>query len=160
MCGMQNLVSKRDYSVEELNKILSDRLFKEVVCVGLNGGEPFLRPDLVECVDVILQKLPRLRAINIISNGYFTNSIIEKLSNIKTLCDEKGVSVNLSLSIDGVGKMQDYMRGHKDAWTNVIETISRIKLDESSYCDSLAVICTVTKHNVYKLEEVEAWSKK
>ena len=30
----------------------------------------------------------------------------------------------------------------------------------NKYCDYLGIICTVTRYNVYNLEEVEVWSKK
>lgn len=160
MCGMQNLVRNNDYSSEELNKILSNKLFHNVNSIGLNGGEPFLRSDLVDCVKVMINILPDLTSFNIISNGYFTDSIKEKLAEIYGLSKEKGIAVNVSFSVDGIYEMQDFMRGHKNAWSNVVNTINSINANIGKYCDSLAVICTVTKYNVYNLEEVEAWGKK
>lgn len=160
MCGMQNLVRNKDYSSEELEVILRDKLFHKVTSIGLNGGEPFLRSDLVDCVKVMINTLPELKSFSIISNGFFTDLIKEKLSEIYDLSKEKGISVNVSFSVDGICEMQDFMRGHNNAWKNAINTINSIRSDMGKYCDSLAVICTVTKYNVYNLEEVEAWGKK
>ena len=160
MCGMQNLLKNKDFSSRELEAILKDRLFCKVTSVGLNGGEPFLRKDLVDCVRIIIDTLPKLKTFNIITNGYFTDSIKEKLLEINRLSKQKNIDVNISLSIDGIEKMQDLMRGHQNAWRNVVKTIAEIKADEKKYCDSLGVICTVTRYNVFNLEEVEAWSKK
>ncbi|WP_036608093.1 radical SAM protein [Oribacterium sp. P6A1] len=160
MCGMQKLIKNKDYSVEELEQILNDKLFRKVIAVGLNGGEPFLRADLVDCINVMLKTLPNLKRFNIISNGYFTDIIRDKLTVIYEIAKKKGVSVNLSLSVDGVGQMQDFMRGHHNAWEKVCKTLDLILIKKERYCDSLGVICTVTRFNVYNLEEVEAWSKK
>lgn len=159
MCGMRNLVHNKDFSYEDLDKILSNKLFKEVIDVGLNGGEPFLKPDIVDCVRTITTRLTKLRNINIISNGFFTDKILESLEQIKSICNEKGVKVNISFSVDGVNGMQDFMRGTKNAWNNVNNTIDRIKENKEKYCDSMAIICTITKYNIYNIEEVELWSK-
>lgn len=160
MCGMHHLVKNSDFSSDELERILSDQLFKEVVSVGVNGGEPFIKMDLVECVEVMLSKLPKLIEIDIISNGFFTDKIIDKMKKIKVLCAEKNVRVSLSFSVDGVAEIQDFMRGKKGAWQHVNETIYKIQESQAIYCDKLHIICTITKHNIANIEEVEVWAKK
>ena len=70
MCGMHNLIHKDDYSTKELEQILKDKLFSKVTSIGLNGGEPFLRSDLVECVKIMIKTLPNLKSINIIIIGF------------------------------------------------------------------------------------------
>lgn len=159
MCGMRNLVHNKDFTYKDLDKILSDELFKEVTSVGLNGGEPFLKPDLVDCIKIMMNRLKKLKNINIISNGFFTDNIIKTLEQIKLICEEKNVNVNIAFSVDGVSEMQDFMRGTKNAWINVNKTIDSIKSNQKKYCDSIEVISTITKHNIYNIEEVELWAK-
>ncbi len=160
MCGMRNLIQKEDFSYKDLKKILEDRLFKKVVAVSVNGGEPFLKKDIIECIDVMLTALPKLKNINFISNGYFTDKILDCLEKIYAMCKEKGVHLNVAFSVDGVGEMQDFMRGKKNAWINVNNTLDRIKSDTKKYCDDYNVVCTITKYNIYNIEEVELWAKK
>ena len=160
MCGMRNLINNKDYSNKELEKILEDKLFSKVNSVGLNGGEPFLREDLIECVEIMIRKMPKLKSFYIISNGYFTDLIKEKLSMIYAICKSNKIAVNLSFSIDGIQNTQDFMRGHKNAWKNVITTIEEIKKNQQKYCDGLGIICTITKYNVFNLEELDFWAKK
>lgn len=160
MCGMKGLIKKPHFTPKELATILQDELFKNVKSVGLNGGEPFLRDDLVECIETIVDKIPSLKEFYFISNGYFTDKILGKLSDIKKLCDKKEIKVNISISVDGIGDMQDFMRGRKGAWDNALQTMQKIKEDKNSYCDYLNVICTITKYNIYRIEEVECWAKK
>jgi len=128
MCGMHNLIGQKDFNSEELRTILKDKLYSRVTAVGINGGEPFLKTDLLDCINAIVNMLPSLKSLNIISNGFFTDKIISQLTEIKKLCKLKSIKVNLSLSVDGVKDMQDFMRGHKDAFTHVNQTIQNFAI--------------------------------
>lgn len=160
MCGMQTKVKCKDFSPNDLDIILKDRLFSEVISVGVNGGEPFIKRDLVEYIEKIIDNLPKLKKIYIISNGYFTNSILDKLAIIKEMANEKDIEIGLSLSLDGVGKMQDYIRGAKGSFEKITNTIDLLIKNKSKYVDYLDIICTITKYNIYYLSEVEAWARK
>lgn len=154
MCGMKHMIRRKDFKADEFGKILSDQLFSEVESVGINGGEPFMKPDIIDCVEVILEKLPKLKSLFFISNGYFTDRICNCLILIKKMCLKKGIRVNLSLSIDGIGKIHDFQRGKKQSYLNVIKTLDMIKSEKDKYVDYLDVICTVTKYNVFHLNEM------
>lgn len=159
MCGMKNLSGKKDFTAEELGSILKDPLFSKIEAVGVNGGEPFLKKDFEQCMDAILNELPALKAINIISNGYCTDKILKDLSCLKSKCSAKGVRLNLSISVDGYGKMQDFHRGRKNAFVNADRTCREIMNNKGQYVDGLDVICTITKHNISRINEVDVWSK-
>lgn len=159
MCGMRKLVSQKGFSSVELQKILSDPLFKKIVTVGVNGGEPFILPDINEYIRIIIETLPNLKNIFMISNGYFTDAILEKSEIIHNLCKLHGIRYNLSISLDGVGDMQNKMRGHKNAFVTTSKTIEKILKDPRKYCDSFGAICTITKINVYNIAELDTWAK-
>lgn len=159
MCGMHHLIQNKDFSAKELDTILSDHLFSKVQVVGVNGGEPFLKDDLVECVEVMIKRLSGLKYINIISNGYFTELIDTKLHKIYRLCAAAGVKVHISFSVDGIEEMQDFMRGKKDAWKNVNRTLETLRGAKEKAYDSLGIICTITKHNIFHISQVENWAK-
>ena len=159
MCGMNELVHKEHMSLEQIKKIIIDPLYLNVKMIGINGGEPFLRDDLYECINNIIHFLPNIEQFNIISNGFFTDKIIRDLLEIKKICEGK-VYINLSISIDGIGKVQDQHRGKKNAFYNAQKTIEIIKQDISKYVDNLDVICTVTKNNIWRINEVVAWAEK
>lgn len=160
MCGMRKLLTNQDFTAQELGQILEDKLYSKIVSVGINGGEPFVKKDLVQCIEVIIEKVPTLQSFSIISNGYFTELICTQLIEIKKICDMHKIKVNLALSVDGVEDMQDYMRGTKNAWKNVNKTLDSLLVDTNKYFHSLKIICTITKYNVFKLYEVENWAKK
>ena len=158
MCGMHHMAGRKDFTAQELRTILSDKLFSRVTGIGVNGGEPFLKKDLVECIRVMAETLPELRAFSFISNGYFSVRILSKLREIRPICREHGVRLLLALSVDGVDDMRDFHRGRSGAWKNVNDTIKAILQDKGSYVDGLGVICTITRHNIERIKEVEAWA--
>lgn len=160
MCGMHHMINRKDFDAMELGRILEDPYYQEVSSVGVNGGEPFLKEDLVNCILQMCDKLPKLRDFFFISNGYFTDRILTKLQEIKKICDEKCIKVHLSLSIDGIGDMQDFHRGKKGAFSNVEKTISELKKNLDGYVSSLDIICTITRYNIFAINEMLTWEKK
>lgn len=160
MCGMRTLVQQKDISIEELKTILEDKLFSRIITVGLNGGEPFIIKNLCDYVKTIVSCLPKLKHIFLITNGYFTDSVLEKSKEIKKICSSKNIKFHLSVSIDGIGKLHDIMRGHINAFEKCINTVNRILENPTLYCDDFNTICTITKINVYNLAEIEAYAKK
>lgn len=159
MCGMRSLIHNTDFTAEQLGQILNDKLYSKVVSVGINGGEPFLKADLVSCIEMIIKKIPTLKSFSIISNGYFTERICEQLEKIKRICSENSVKVHFMLSVDGIEDMQDHMRGTKGAWENVNKTLDYLTNNADKYYDSLKIVCTITKYNVFRIYEVESWAK-
>lgn len=159
MCGMINLVQNKGFSPIQLGQILNNKLFCKVLSVGINGGEPFLLNNIYEYICILLKTLPKLKDIYIISNGYFTSNILANSPLILAACHEHGVKYHLSISIDGIGEMQDTMRGKKGAFEHVNDTCLKISENRSQYCDSFGTICTITKVNVYNLAELEVWAQ-
>lgn len=158
MCGMHHMINRKDFSAEELGTILSDKLFQYVKTIGVNGGEPFIKDDFVECILVMMEKLPYLSTINIITNGFFTDKILGKLSELRKITRDK-LTINVSFSLDGINDMQDFHRGHKDAFSQLRKTIESILVNKDEYLDDFNFICTITKYNIYRINEVEMWAR-
>jgi len=148
-----------DFSPAELESILWDRLFQSISSAGVNGGEPFIKNDLLDYVAVLTRTLPELKNLHFISNGYFTENMTESLPLIKQMCHERGISVTLQLSVDGIGKLQDFTRGNKNAFSHLEETCDALLKSPDKYYDNISFVCTITKHNVYNLYEVETWAR-
>lgn len=158
MCGMRNLIGNEDYSCQDLKKIISDPIYSSIKSVGINGGEPFLRNDLIEFIEILLT-LPSLKTFYFISNGYLTDRILNTLPIIKKMCEERKVTLNIAFSVDGVGDMQDLMRGHRNAFEKVNHICCKILEDKEKYCDDLTVISTITKINIARIYEVQEWAE-
>jgi sulfatase maturation enzyme AslB (radical SAM superfamily) len=82
------------------------------------------------------------------------------LKSIYFLCNKKGISFHVSVSLDGYGEIHDKVRGIPKVFKKTFETIKEIKANRSLYCDSFDVGCTVISQNVNYLEQLNAFAKK
>lgn len=159
MCGMRQLVSKRGFTVQEMKTVLSNKLFNKVNSVGVNGGEPFLLDNIDEYISALFETLPNLKNVFLISNGFFTDKILDKSKKILEICHKHDACYHLSISIDGYEDMQDTMRGKSGAFTHAVSTCNAIISDRENICDSFNTICTITRVNVDRLAELDSWAK-
>jgi len=140
----------------EIIDILAD---SGVFEISLIGGEPFLHKDLIK---IIKHCSKREMAINVVTNGTLLNQkIIQKLSNIKRLV--------LLVSLDGMEKIHDYIRGKgvfkkvdialkqllkKEIAVEVINTLNSVNLPDYknviNYCKALDIACNFSLFKPFK----------
>ncbi len=158
MCNVPSMNDNKDFSLIDLKNAFEDKVFSKIKSVGVNGGEPFLKSNLEEYIEVLFS-LPNLKEISIISNGVLSSQILKKLELIYPMCKNKGVKLNVTFSIDGYGEKHDEIRGIKGSFVKTIDTIKSIQINKDKYCDNLGVICTISKYNIYSLSELESYFK-
>lgn len=158
MCNIWKINPKDEMTPEQLGKYLKDDIFKEVISVGINGGEPSLLPNLDKYAEEIL-KLPKLQSLNIISHGFGTKILLEHLKNIYKLCQNKNIEFHVSISLDGVEEIHDKVRGKANVFSKTLKTITEIKDNLALYCDSYDVGCTVIEQNAQYLVELDTFAR-
>jgi len=158
MCNIWRMDHSNEASVGEFSGFMKDEVFKKVEAVGINGGEPSLVKNLPDYADEIL-KLPSLKGLNIISHGFGTKPLIRSLEKIYQSCKEKGVSFHVAISLDGVGDIHNIVRGRKKLFEKTEATIDEIIENQSKYCDSYDIGCTVVAQNVDYLIELDTYAK-
>lgn len=79
---------------------------------NITGGEPFIRKDIEEIVDVVRGKAGR---VVVSSNGYFTDRIISLF--------KKRRDIGIRLSIEGLQVANDTIRGIKDGFDKGLRTL-------------------------------------
>jgi Fe-coproporphyrin III synthase len=79
---------------------------------NITGGEPFIRKDIEEIVDIIRSKADR---VVISSNGFFTDRIIDLFRKRK--------DIGIRLSIEGLQVSNDGIRGIKDGFDKGLRTL-------------------------------------
>ncbi len=84
--------------------------------VNVTGGEPFLREDLVDIISVLKKKTKRLV---ISSNGYFTDQILKLFG--------KHRDIGIRISIEGLPRANDELRGIKDGFDRGIRTLTGLR---------------------------------
>jgi MoaA/NifB/PqqE/SkfB family radical SAM enzyme len=152
-------IAKLELSAGKIIDILSAPLFSELVELDLTGGEPHLRDDLVDIVLGIINlkqsRLPKLRSIIITSNGFLTQRVI---SNYRTILSSLvGTDIDLVsvTSLDGIGDTHDRIRGTKNAFARVSETIDglvQLKKDDPRFIPGIKT--TILPQNVDSLGDI------
>lgn len=98
------------------------RKLPEMAFTNITGGEPFVRQDIPDIVEVLLKKTNR---IVISTNGYFTDRIIN-------LCKQYP-DVGIRISIEGLKETNDAIRGIPDGFDRGYSTLK--KLVEMGHAD-------------------------
>lgn len=112
MCSIwQNPTEKsKEIQIKELEKL------PKVKFVNLTGGEPFVREDLEEIVEVMFRKSPR---VVISTSGWFEDRVI-KLA-------EKFPNIGIRISIEGLSCKNDELRGRAGGFDKGLRTLMLLK---------------------------------
>ena len=81
---------------------------------NITGGEPFLRADIGDIVDVLKPKAER---IVVSTNGYFTDRVIALA--------ERYPDLGFRISLEGLPAANDELRGLKDGFDHGLRTLLR-----------------------------------
>ena len=111
MCNTWMFPSKRK---DELDITVYEKL-PRVKTINVTGGEPFLREDLPEIISVLKKKTDRLV---ISSNGFFTERILRLF--------DKHKDIGIRISLEGLPKANDELRGIPDGFNNGIRTLIQL----------------------------------
>lgn len=165
-CGMCNIwkryrenpgkVSEELSSALWVERISESRVLGKCSTIGLTGGEPFLKKGVEE---VILAILACGANAQLNSNGFNRGLILEALE--KVLKNYGGNrKINVSLSLDGAGRMHDKIRGVKNGFHKVERTLDSL-LEMQGHFKNLSVnlCCTIQPKNLHSLDEVIAFAK-
>ncbi len=111
-----------ELSIEELQKITSS--MPAFPWLLLSGGEPFLREDLPEVVSVFYRN-NGVRHVTLPTNAILSDRIPSMTEQICSSARE--ATLNLVLSIDGVGPEHDRLRGCPGNFEALLKTWERVK---------------------------------
>jgi len=155
MCNVWKDKSENELSSIEIEKLFSNKLFFKVKHLGISGGEPTLRKDLIDCIVAILNALPKLKSLSITSHGFHPTKWERHLPKIMAICAERKVFFKLNVSVDGIGELHEEVRRIDGGWKKVIETINIAKANKVP----IQIQCTVSKHNIFGVNEVLHFAK-
>ncbi len=147
--------AKDDLSLDEIEKIFQS--IGHVYFFNVSGGEPFLRSDLPEIIQLALIHLsPRM--VHIPTNAIATKRIKKSVLDILSIMAKRAPNVPLTIkpSIDGIGPIHDSIRGVKGNFDKLLNTINMLKLIEKEHpCFHLELGTVVSKFNINHLSEIE-----
>jgi len=100
---------------EEIGLAVLEKLPQMFFC-NITGGEPFVRQDILEIVEIVRKKAKR---IVISTNGYFTDRIIN-------LCKEYP-DIGIRISMEGLPKTNDAIRRIPDGFDRGLRTLFKLR---------------------------------
>ena len=153
-CRMCNMWQRNDPDIpfDKVSEVLGAAAIKDsVMNLLLTGGEPSLRQDLPEIFDFSFRNLRKLKYAST-----FTNSLTPKLTQEavgRTVAFQKSsgrtdVSFGVTLSLDGIGKTHDRVRGVDGAFGRVMENYLGLKALSLHHLFSVNFSCLVQRENI------------
>jgi MoaA/NifB/PqqE/SkfB family radical SAM enzyme len=159
-CQMCNIwMQKRDNEVSapDVRRILGNRLFRQVNSVGINGGEPTLRKDLPDIVSAIVETLPGLKGVSLITNGIQVTRINDAVDAIADITRRHGVHLDVMISLDGVGDVHDRVRGRPGNFASAVQVMEHAGRNPN--VASVRIGCTIIRENVYGTYDLLDWCR-
>ena len=158
-CGMcfawQRLNKDRDLSLEEIRKITKE--LPNLIFLDLSGGEPFLRSDLPEVLSAFEKESPGVY-VNLPTNGFLPEKIAQETEKILR---RTKLPLSLNLSLDGLAKTHDRIRGVKGGFEKALQTYQLLsKIKKSHQNLSLKVATVISQQNFAEFEELSVFIQK
>ncbi len=139
-----------ELSLEEIEKI--SRSMDDFLFLLPTGGEPFLREDLPEIVEIFYRQ-NRIANVGIPTNGGLTSRVTESVERILELCPKLDVMVDVS--IDGIGQDHDEIRRVPGLFDKAMATFRELKrIEKLNPRFTASIETTVSSYNDSKLSEM------
>ncbi len=111
-CHMCDIWKHQTRPEEEIRPEDLESLPGNIRFANITGGEPFLRKDIGKFVSILQKKT---RRVVISTNGYMTDAILDVA--------KKNPGIGVRVSIEGLPKANDELRGIKDGFDHGIRTL-------------------------------------
>jgi len=111
----------------------------------ISGGEPFLRKELSEIIQLFYRN-NHIRDLRIPTNGLPTVQTIQIVKEILKACPE--LKVEVDVSIDGLGETHDRIRGVPGNFEKALNTISELQALRTQWSNfTLYINSVITQEN-------------
>ena len=159
MCNIWQQKVQSELTIQEIEAMLKDPLFRSVTQISLTGGEPTLRNDIYAIAKLIVKHCPNLKVLGLTTNGLIPNRSLESCKAILKACEGTSIGTTVSVSLDGIGKVHDRVRGVKGAFKQTTRTLSLLKQLQKRTQFQFSFNCqaTVSKWNLDNIYELERW---
>ena len=137
MCHIWQYPSRRE---EEITLDDLDKLPPGFTRINLGGGEPMLRKDILEMVDLLSKKTGHLE---ISTNGYFTDKLVS--------IARKHPDIRIRISLEGLPRKNDEIRGIRNGFDRAMRSMLRLK---QAGIKDIGFAITISHRNAEELEDL------
>lgn len=125
----------------------------KITYTTFTGGEPFLRKDVLELLKGLYTHC-QPKILNICHNGTVPKRFERILGEFLKKTNQK-TSITINLSLDGIGKDHDRIRGFPGNWQKLVKTIEIVKKLQKRHPNlNLGIHVVVSKWNVKKIPQI------
>ncbi len=158
-CNIWKKKSSDDLTKEEWKKIIRN-IGNAPFWITITGGNQFLRKDLSEIVGYML-KYNRPKIINFPISATSPKLVVKHIKKILVNIKGKNIKLILNISIDGIDKLHDNIRGVKGSFKKTIETFKNLKKLQKKYPNLIVGTYTIiSKYNAEHIDEIMLFIKK
>ena len=158
-CVMCNIWEQgnEELGIDEIEKMLNDRLFRTIEYVILTGGEPTLRRDLGKIAALLVKNCPNLKSFSLTTNGLIPDDVLRSCKEILEACEGTKIDFGCTVSLDGLNGYHDKIRGVENAFERVVETLSLLKELQKTEKFVLGTEAVATKYNIENFYSLREW---
>ena len=152
--------SQADLKLEEIEKYF--RSVGTVYYFNVSGGEPYLRKDFPEIVELACRYL-KPKVIVIPTNGILSQRIYDDTRRILEIVREYDpkISVSIHPSLDGIGEKHDEIRGVKGNFEKLMKTIDLLRPLEKEFGNfTIEPGTVVSNYNIDDVDEISEFVQK
>lgn len=148
-CNIWEIKPKNELTTEEIAEFArKNNYFK---WIGITGGEPFLRSDIVEIVSSFNENCKDLYLLTMPTNSLCNPDQVEK--KLRQILEMKIPKVVITVSLDGYSELHDKIRGVTGNYDKAIEIYSRLEKLKKEYKNLSSVFgYTLSKFNKGQFE--------
>lgn len=142
---------------QEIEEMINDDLFTDLKAILITGGEPVLRRDLEEIILAMHRAAPR--AIMLLS----TNGLLpQRVVNVVKFALEHDICIDVGVSLDGIGKEHDKIRGVKGNFDKVDRLLRELVVLRDNHEDKISVTVgiTLSELTTHSFGEVRAYAER
>jgi MoaA/NifB/PqqE/SkfB family radical SAM enzyme len=136
--------------VPEIIQLFSLKELSALKEVGISGGEPYIRDDILEVFEAIFTTNKSFDTIYLTTNASFNDRVLESLPLINRYMD----NVNLGVSIDGCENVNEIIRGVNN-YHHAVELLSQVKSKYSNVKTSISMTINSINCNENDLNHIK-----
>lgn len=121
-CNIWTRQKKDELSLSQIKSVLGS--MDSLRWLQLTGGEIFLREDIEEILNFIIEKM-NLAALSFPTNGILSNKIIDTVGPLSKKL--KGTRIIITCSVDGTRETHNRLKGSEGAYDRCMETFTRLR---------------------------------
>lgn len=149
-CGSWKVKEHNDLSTDEWMGVF--RQLRSLDVVKVLGGEPFVRRDMVDLLRGVRDIIDPY-ILQLTTNGMLTDRVVEAIHAVAW------PGLQLRISVDGLPKTHDKMRGVDGSYGKVLETVRRAGELKARYGFNFGINFAVTDSSVDELDAMVEFAR-